>query len=113
MGIVLQTELEPLLETLQKTLVGLNDRVLQQDYYASSSADAYDTMTSLQRRFNSDMAELITRFRSYYTLDGTNLDGSADNFAETSDRWEDPESSSVYAKVARATTYVDDVGKLI
>jgi hypothetical protein len=60
-----------------------------------------------------ELSSLITRFRGYYTLDGDDLDPLPDQFAEQSDKWEQPTGSSVYCNVATAADGVDNVAKLV
>ncbi|MEU7146104.1 hypothetical protein ABZ942_42150 [Nocardia sp. NPDC046473] len=110
MGMSLQGELEPLLAKLWQAA----DSACRAESLSDPTNPAYakweqEALTAL----NEKLSTLVSRFRSYYSLDGNDLSPVADQFAGESDRWESPTGSSVYCTVARASGDVERVSRLI
>ena len=107
MGMSLEQKLEPLLAKLKQVAEAKFRKDEAHD--AGGQADVKHGL----KIFDSDLSTLMTKFRGYYSLDGHDLDWQADHFAVQSDQWQTPTGNSVYCAIARASSNVDDVEKLI
>jgi hypothetical protein len=110
MGMHLQSVLEPLLAKLCGT-VSESFQEWSRSYQGAGLDER--AIESERLRLEGELSSLVTRFRGYCTLDGGDLDPLPDQFAEQSDKWEQPAGSSVYCNVATAAGDVDDVAKLV
>src|SRR4051812_21895304 len=112
MAVNLQAELEPVLSKLRQVA---NDECYKEGE-PHPGADAEQML-----RFQNDLqdfdrgllSDLIGRFRSYYPLDGINLEPLKGLFVEPSDTWESPTGGSVYCSIARACDDVNQVSTMI
>jgi len=112
----LQSELEPVLSKLWETAVRKWAEENQPDIAMDEKENQRlaKQFTDDQEEFSSGpLTELMNKFRSYYTLDGADLEPVPEWFAAAGDAWESPTGSSVYAAIARAAGDVEEVSKMI
>jgi hypothetical protein len=106
MGMNLQSVLEPQLNRLWQAAEDMYKGAQPYDADPAQVQQGLDYLAG-------DLTDLLSKFRSYYTLDGADLEPTADAFATKGDEWALPTGASVYCALARAAGHVNEVGKLI